>query len=88
MQALLGHVRPATTGSQTERILRALKSGDELTALDALGRFGTLRLAARIAELRERGYAVVTDTREVSGKRIAVYWLPARAEQLSLEVSS
>lgn len=42
--------------SQTSQILDFLKDGNTLTPLQALQRFGVLRLGARIWELRERGY--------------------------------
>lgn len=39
--------------SQTERIKAYLLKGKTLTALDALQKFGCLRLASRIAELKD-----------------------------------
>jgi hypothetical protein len=64
--------------SQCDAILRALKSGDRITPLEALGRFGTLRLAARVAELREAGHAIETDIVEFNGKHVASYRMPRK----------
>ena len=65
--------------SQNESILSALKSGQELTPADALSLFGTMRLAARIDELRARGYSIQTTMRTVPGRhgpaRVASYRL-------------
>ncbi len=44
-----------TTKSQNERILAALRRGP-LTPMQALQRFGCFRLAARIWEIKERGW--------------------------------
>lgn len=61
--------------TQTDQILAALKNGP-LTPMDALARYGCFRLAARIGELRERGYPVsVEKFKTPGGKRVARYWL-------------
>lgn len=62
--------------SQTIKILNTLLSGESLTALDALGRFGTLRLAARINDIKKLGYDVKMKTIPTkSGKKVAQYTL-------------
>lgn len=62
--------------TQCELILNHLKSGKPLSALPALRLFGCWRLAARIAELRNDGYVIVTRmVTTKSHKRIAVYSL-------------
>ena len=40
--------------SQCDRILRYLQSGKRLTSLEALDKFGCLRLSARILDLKNR----------------------------------
>jgi hypothetical protein len=60
--------------SQCEQILGMLKSGP-VTAMDALQKAGCFRLAARIAELRQQGHNIETETIEVNGKHIAQYTL-------------
>lgn len=63
--------------TQTDRILELLKAGRCLSALDALRLAGTNRLAARVYDLRLRGWPVETRLVQVRGKwgraRIAVY---------------
>lgn len=61
--------------TQTAAIRAALEAGEELTPLDALSRFGTFRLAARIEELRREGVPVETIVEQRGGKRYARYRL-------------
>jgi hypothetical protein len=61
--------------TQTDAIQAHLLAGHCLDPMTALTRFGCFRLAARVAEIRERGHPVLT--RRVTtrtGKRIAVYY--------------
>lgn len=68
--------------SQKLKILEYLKEGGELTALKALNLFGCLRLAARIADIREMGYEIQRDWMETTdGTRVAVYTM--RQEEMS-----
>lgn len=61
--------------TQAEWILDALKRGP-LTALDALDGCNCFRLAARIADLRQAGHEIKTETRTLANnKTIAVYHL-------------
>ena len=64
--------------SQCDAILRALRKGP-LTPLDALQRFGCLRLAARIRDLRERGHQIHSVEVPVGRKRVARYHLVREA---------
>lgn len=67
--------------SQTEQILAALKNGP-LTPMDALARYGVFRLAARVGELRERGYPVAVEKYKTpSGKVVARYSLATEAKK-------
>ena len=60
--------------SQKLQILEYLTAGGELTALEALERFGCFRLAARIADIREMGYEIERSWRDTAnGARVAVY---------------
>jgi hypothetical protein len=63
------------SNSQNQQILMHLKSGKTLTAMISLRRFGCFRLAARVYDLREAGYAIQSRVIEASGKRIAEYYL-------------
>jgi len=61
--------------SQTTAILDMLKRGP-VTPLDALQQAGCFRLAARIAELRQQGHDILTETVTTpTGKHIASYKL-------------
>jgi hypothetical protein len=62
--------------TQTEWILKALKQRkDGLTAIDALTGCGCFRLAARVADLRRDGHAIVTESINQNGKYFARYRL-------------
>lgn len=62
--------------SQKTKILKHLQRRP-LTPLEALRRFGCLRLGARIHELREQGHEIETEWVERGGKRYAKYRLVA-----------
>jgi hypothetical protein len=64
-----------STDSQTALIKGWLLNGRSITQLDALNIFGCFRLSARIANLREEGFDIVTDMVNVNDKRIAKYYL-------------
>jgi hypothetical protein len=62
--------------SQNKMILAYLKEGHSITPLEALKRFGCLRLGARIFDLKEQGYNIKTDRITTNaGKRVASYKL-------------
>lgn len=62
--------------SQNTRILKHLQSGKSLTAMEALNRFGSLRLASRIYELCKLGYPIEAKLTQMhSGKIVSVYTL-------------
>lgn len=66
--------------TQTEEIHAALKRGEKLTPLMALRKYGTMRLGARIWDLRQAGVRVQRKLVEVGdGKRVAQYWLDRKA---------
>lgn len=73
--------------TQTDAILAHLRAGHEITPLEALERFGCMRLAARIADLRGAGHDI--ETRDVSrnGKTFAAYRLktPIQAELFQIQ---
>ncbi len=61
--------------SQSDSILQVLQRGLAITPIGALKRFGCLRLAARIQDLRARGYNITTEEVKHKGKRFARYRL-------------
>lgn len=56
-------------------ILKHLKQGRSITAMEALKLWGCMRLSARIFDLREAGHNIKTTRIEVNGKIIAEYRL-------------
>jgi hypothetical protein len=60
--------------SQNKQIADYLNKGKKLTPIDALNKFGCFRLAARIADLRNEGMNIVTNTIKLDNKKqIAQY---------------
>lgn len=70
-----------TSRIQREAILAFLAAGKKLTQLEAKSRFGCLRLAARIEELRKAGHPIPSRMVAVPGHehKVAEYWLERRA---------
>ena len=66
--------------SQTDAILRDLRKGKRVTPLDALKAYGSMRLGARIWDLRKRGVPIVRDMvhDRKNNRRYAVYWLAGK----------
>jgi len=63
------------TKNQTNRILRYLRSGRGITPMSALTRFGCMRLAARIEELKDAGIRINSRMMSRNGRRFACYSL-------------
>ena len=64
-------------GSQKANVRAWLLDGRSITPLEALNKFGSLRLSAIIFDLREEGLPIVTEKIQVSPrKRVAQYFLP------------
>ena len=61
--------------TQTQSILAYLQTGRSLSPLIALERFGCMRLAARIRDLRAQGYKVETHRVKFGNKSWASYLL-------------
>jgi hypothetical protein len=62
--------------TQAAQIQKHLEKGGKLTPIQALNRFGCFRLAARIAELRNQGMNIISETVKREGRRYARYYLP------------
>jgi Helix-turn-helix domain len=66
--------------SQSQQVLEHLRK-ESLTAIEALQRYGTFRLAARIADLRQQGHIIDTGMLNLhNGKRVACYSLIKEAQ--------
>ena len=61
--------------SQTKKILAILIKEHSITPLEALNRCGCMRLAARIAEIKEMGFDVKTRIVKTGQARYAEYRL-------------
>lgn len=62
--------------NQNDQILEYLKQGHTLTALEALQKFGSFRLASRINDLKRSGYKITSERVKLdTGKRVARYRL-------------
>jgi len=69
--------------TQAEAILNFLKAGNKITPLEALERFGSLRLGAVIFELKKSGFVIESRMVETNtGKHVKEYWMPAKKESL------
>lgn len=71
---------PVSSASQNRRIADYLLAGNSITPLEALEKFGCLRLGARIADIKDRYGLQILSERYVteSGKRVAKYRLADR----------
>ena len=74
--------------SQKSEILAALQSGDKLSRIDCLNRFGCIEGGARITELRQEGYPIKTSeihwTTMKGEKKSRAQWSLNKTGQLSL----
>jgi hypothetical protein len=62
--------------SQIKQILEYMQDGNTISPLEALKKFGSFRLGARIWELKQLGYPVKRRIMKVkSQKHVAVYYL-------------
>ena len=61
------------TESQNIKIVKHLLSGKSITPMEALNLYGCFRLAARISDLRDKGYNIRMELTEANGKRFAKY---------------
>lgn len=70
------------TDSQNALIKGWLMNGRSLTTLEALNMFGCFRLAARIADLKDKGMDIRTEIVSINDKRVARYSLePCEVER-------
>ncbi len=69
--------------SQADQILRHMKEHGSITAIQALRHYDCFRLAARIYDLRWKGYRIETQRWKTrSGKTVARYWLKRKTRHL------
>ena len=63
--------------SQESQILSHMRRYGSIEPLTALDKYGCFRLAARITDLKDRGYKIATEMVKKGGKRFARYRLAA-----------
>lgn len=63
-------------GRQAQMILSALLAGERITPMDALREFGSWRLAARVRDLRESGWNVLSERVSDGERTYAQYHIP------------
>jgi len=61
--------------TQNQKILKHLQKGKKLTPLQALSKFGCLRLSGRIFDLKKQGHKIKTDIIAVNKKHVGQYSL-------------
>lgn len=65
-----------TNDTQANAILKHMQDGNGITPMDVLELCGCFRLSARIADLKKRGYEIITEKVKVDGgKYVARYHL-------------
>lgn len=65
-----------SSASQAKRILAYLQEGNRITPIEALEKFGSFRLGARIADLRADGHDIKSEfVTTPTGKRVKSYWI-------------
>lgn len=62
------------TETQNKMLKNILDQGTHITPIDALNMIGSMRLAARVYDLKQSGYPVDKYVREVNGKRVTYYY--------------
>ena len=61
--------------NQNAVILKYLRAGNAITGLDALNLWGCFRLAARVHDLRGKGFVIDSVMVDRAGKNVALYSL-------------
>lgn len=54
--------------TQCERVKNYIDEFGSITALDAMRDLGVMRLASRISDLKDRGYAIISETVPVKNR--------------------
>lgn len=63
------------TSPQNVKLLRFLSTGNRLTARRARSQFNIKNLSARVFELRDSGYRIVSERVNINGTRTTSYQL-------------
>ena len=68
------------TETQNQMLKSILDQGKHITPIDALNMIGSMRLAARVYDLKISGYPVDKYVRQVNGKRVTYYFKSSKVE--------
>ena len=74
----MANVNPNTKSSESQKakILAYMLAGNTITPLEALEKFGSFRLGARIADLKDDGYEIQSRFVSTSTqKKVKQYWI-------------
>lgn len=75
--------------THVQKIQAALEAGDQLTAMDALRRFGCFSLAVVVFKLKKRGLPVQSEMIELpNGKHVARYSLPRNQKKPDIRATA
>ena len=67
---------PESANTQRAQIANYLMAGNHITPLEALNKFGSLRLSAVIFDLKKQGYKINSQkVKTESWKFVADYWI-------------
>lgn len=72
-----------TYKAQSQMILEYMAQGHRISPLEALNKFGCLRLGARIYDLKNEGHNIITEIVSENGKRYARYTLIKMARKVA-----
>ena len=72
-----------TYKAQSQMILEYMAQGHQISPLEALNKFGCLRLGARIYDLKNEGHNIITEMVSENGKRYARYTLIKMARKVA-----
>ena len=72
-----------TYKAQSQMILEYMAQGHRNSPLEALNKFGCLRLGARIYDLKNEGHNIITEMVSENGKRFARYSLIKSARKVA-----
>ena len=74
--------------NQKTQVLNHLQNNEGISPLYALSRYGIMRLASRIGELRQDGLDIETEHVRHNGKKFAYYRLNEKEEQQASQVTA
>ena len=59
-----------------EKLLALLERGHSITSAQAMDKWGTMRIAARVRDLRKEGHGIISIPVRLNGKNLVRYRMP------------